>query len=962
MTRLRLFWTGSIRRRLMLGVCGLVVTVMAAFVYQTVERQRQFLESQSEERSVALAETLAVNSTSWVLASDLAGLAEVTGSARHYPDLRYVMVLAPDGRVLSHSDASLVGRYVSDMASLKLLSASGESQVVNRTPELMDVAASIQARGLVIGWARVGVGQERVAESLRDITRQGIYFAGVAIALTALLAWMAGTGLSRGLDRLVEATQRVAAGNAGARAGMKRDDELGALSDAFDGMAATLEKTGLELRTSEHELSELLTNMPVAVLICQLDGMISYANDAAREMLGISMEELQGGRVLSPHWRFIREDGSCMPENEVPSVRALESGRPVRNCLAGAVTRGRSEPRWLHVNAYPDLNEDGTVRQVLMSFLDITGRRRAEEDLRERETKYRSLVAAMAEGVCFHDANGAITAINPAAEKLFGDMDGALEGDAPDDRPAPCIHEDGSPFPAGDHPAMVTLRTGAPQSGVSMGLRKRDGSVTWVSINSQPLIKCGESKPYAAVTTVHNITALKQAEQERQSHLRFFESMDRINRAIQGAVTLDQMMSDVLDEVLAVTGCDRAWMFYPCDPEAPSWQARMERTRPEYPGSLALGVPYPMDSGVVRVCRTVLGADGPVSFGAGMDHPLPADTAEAFHFRSQLSVAIRPQTGKPWMFGLHQCSHERIWTPEEKRLFQEIARRLADGLSSLLFLRGVRENEQKYREIFDNVSDSLQLFDVTGDGRFRYADMNPFAGKIAGIAKAAAVGRFFEDVARPEQIEHSLPLFCRCVETGEPLSYEEQIEDGAGFRDLNTVLLPVRNESGSVYRLIVFNRDVTQIKTAERQFRTLVAHLPDYITRLDADARCIYVSPAVTAAFGAPAGRFLGKTVRDVFPMLQEDVKDAMIERVRQVFASGAGTSSEVKMPMPSGVRTMEIRHIPELDQYGKVTSVLSISRDVTERIRMTDFLRQLSAAVEQSPVSVLITDFDGTI
>ncbi len=380
--RLRLFWTGSIRRRLMLGVCGLVVTVMAAFVFQTVERQRQFLESQSEERSVALAETLAVNSTSWVLASDLAGLAEVTGSARHYPDLRYVMVLAPDGRVLSHSDTSLVGRYVSDMASLKLLSASGEAQVVIKTPELMDMAAPIQARGLVIGWARVGVGQERVAESLRDITWQGVYFAGAAIVLTALLAWVAGTGLSRGLDRLVEATQRVAAGNAGARAGMKREDELGALSDAFDGMAATLEKTSSKLRTSERDLRELLANLPAAVLICRPDGTVSYANEAARRTLDIAAAELQNGQVLSPRWSYIREDGSSIPQGETPATRAMERGQPVRNCVLGAVIRAGAEPRWLHVNAFPDLDAGGKVRQVVMSFLDVSERRKAEQELR----------------------------------------------------------------------------------------------------------------------------------------------------------------------------------------------------------------------------------------------------------------------------------------------------------------------------------------------------------------------------------------------------------------------------------------------------------------------------------------------------------------------------------------------------------------------------------------------------
>src|SRR6185503_21240070 len=47
----------------------------------------------------------------------------------------------------------------------------------------------------------------------------------------------------------------------------------------------------------------------------------------------------------------------------------------------------------------------------------------------------------------------------------------------------------------------------------------------------------------------------KRAEEERQAHLGFLESMDRINRAIQGTKDLEQMMSDVLDVVLAIFNC-----------------------------------------------------------------------------------------------------------------------------------------------------------------------------------------------------------------------------------------------------------------------------------------------------------------------------------------------------------------------------------------------------------------------
>jgi PAS domain S-box-containing protein len=50
------------------------------------------------------------------------------------------------------------------------------------------------------------------------------------------------------------------------------------------------------------------------------------------------------------------------------------------------------------------------------------------------------------------------------------------------------------------------------------------------------------------------------------------------------------------------------------------------------------------------------------------------------------------------LFGLHQCSYPRTWTAQEERLFQELGRRLGDGLTGLLMLRNLRESEGKLEE------------------------------------------------------------------------------------------------------------------------------------------------------------------------------------------------------------------------------------------------------------------------
>ena len=184
----------------------------------------------------------------------------------------------------------------------------------------------------------------------------------------------------------------------------------------------------------------------------------------------------------------------------------------------------------------------------------------------------------------------------------------------------------------------------------------------------------------------------------RQAHLWFLESMDQVNRAIQGTNDLEQMMSDALDAVIAIFNCDRAWLVYPCDPEATSWKVPMEHARPEFPGLFVLGVDLPVDSEIAKVFQAVRASSGPVRFGPESEHPLPAEAAKRFSIQSMIGMAIYPKGDKPYMLGLHQCSYPRIWTPQEERLFQEIGRRLEDELTSLLMFRNLGESERKLEE------------------------------------------------------------------------------------------------------------------------------------------------------------------------------------------------------------------------------------------------------------------------
>jgi probable HAF family extracellular repeat protein len=119
-----------------------------------------------------------------------------------------------------------------------------------------------------------------------------------------------------------------------------------------------------------------------------------------------------------------------------------------------------------------------------------------------------------------------------------------------------------------------------------------------------------------------DITERKQAESERQLHENILASMDRVNRAIQSASDLEFMMRNVLDEVLDIFDCDRAYLLYPCDPAAPSWAVPMESVRPEYQGISELSDNIPMDSELGEIAGRAL--VGPPIYSHAAYWPEPA--------------------------------------------------------------------------------------------------------------------------------------------------------------------------------------------------------------------------------------------------------------------------------------------------------------------------------------------------
>ena len=146
----------------------------------------------------------------------------------------------------------------------------------------------------------------------------------------------------------------------------------------------------MAMSRSDSDLAAIYDAMACGVVVRNAAGSVVFANAAAKRIFGRAPDELEGAESPGED-RRIREDGTTMPDDEVPNVAAQARGEPIRNVMMGMV-RSDGYVRWLLVDAVPIKDSFGRVREVVSSFTDITDRKKAEHEL-ERQALHDPLTS-----------------------------------------------------------------------------------------------------------------------------------------------------------------------------------------------------------------------------------------------------------------------------------------------------------------------------------------------------------------------------------------------------------------------------------------------------------------------------------------------------------------------------------------------------------------------------------------
>ena len=243
---------------------------------------------------------------------------------------------------------------------------------------------------------------------------------------------------------------------------------------------------------------------------------------------------------------------------------------------------------------------------------------------------------------------------------------------------------------------------------------------------------------------------------------------------------------------------------------------------------------------------------------------------------------------------------------------------------------------------------------ISAEGSILY--MNASVGTILKI-KGLSEEEIFKILPR-----NLKELIDKVLKTGKLLS---DLEVKIGERTYSYSMIPVvENRYVNLYALNITDRKQAE-DTLEKErnlLRTLIDNLPDFIYVKNTESRFVTVNTAVTQLMGAATpGELIGKTDFDFYP---KELAEKFYTDEQEIVYSGQAVINQEEPGIDSAGNSVWrlTTKVPLRDERGKIVGIIGIGRDITDHKQMDEELRKLSLAVEQSPVSIVITDIKGNI
>ncbi len=270
--------------------------------------------------------------------------------------------------------------------------------------------------------------------------------------------------------------------------------------------------------------------------------------------------------------------------------------------------------------------------------------------------------------------------------------------------------------------------------------------------------------------------------------------------------------------------------------------------------------------------------------------------------------------------------------------------------------RRFEHSESRALALLNATSDAVALLDAAGI----VLEANQPCAEFLGQPLGGLLGRCAWDLMPGDQAAECRELVARVFADGKPVRAESQ----HGHTWLDLTVHPVRSPDGTVGRVALFRRDITQPKRDQAELErlgTAVAQADEAFIITDADGIILYVNPAFSAISGYSGEEAIGQ--RPSF--LRSGKHDrAFYDTLWRTIRSGKTWQGRFTNRRKDGSLFQEDATVsPILDPQGIVTNYVAVSHDVTKQVELeSQMVRQERMQALGKMVSGIAHDFNNIL
>ncbi len=631
------------------------------------------------------------------------------------------------------------------------------------------------------------------------------------------------------------------------------------------------------------------------------------AEEAYRALVEHSLQGfciLQEGRIVFANHAFVEMGGYCVEEMKGMSSEAVrDCVHPddrarvwgyYRDRLQGKEVPDRYEFRFIHkdgrvywLESCASLITYQGTPATQLAVVDITERRRAEQALRESEERYRTFFENATDIIYTGDlTTKKLTSVNQAIERILGYTAEEVLGTRIDDYLTPDQRS------TSDEMTQRKL-DGARSTRYEITVLAKDGREVPLEVNSW--FRYEDGRPVAYQGVARDITTRRQA----QEALREREELYRL---------LAENTSDMISRHLP----DSTYLYV-----SPACRTMFGYEPEELIGRRAFDFMHPDD--VVRVMATCQEAVEKGGSDVGQYRRRTKD-GQYVWIETRGHVIRDEATGEVLDI---VCSARDI-----------TGRRRAE--------EALRESEERLRQLIESAEDVISLHDLAG--RFLYYN-GPSRFRFGATDM---LGKTFYDVLDEAEAATLARQMGQVVAAEMPMTFENRMTIQGESLWFSDHVFPVRDAADSITRVARISRNVTERKEVEGRLRLVssaVEQSSEGIGVASLDGTLVFVNDAFAELHGYAQEELVGRHLSVLHtPEQMLVVNEALAESARSGEFRG-----EIGHVRRNGTTFPTFMHISLLrDEAGRAVGMIGTMRDITERKRMEQRIRDYTENLEQ--------------